>query len=82
MSTVGDDRIQSSDVLSLFPTCIWKIQLNPASRMQINTRIRELLLLFSACLQHSVDPDRSEPPRISIANNIMFSEFAENLVTS
>ena len=33
------------------------------------------LLLFPSYLQHSVDPNRSDAPRISVSFNIMFSGF-------
>ncbi|MGE4616641.1 MAG: 2OG-Fe(II) oxygenase family protein [Gammaproteobacteria bacterium] len=37
------------------------------------------LLIFPSYLQHSVEPNGSEEPRISVSFNIMFSAFAENL---
>ena len=37
------------------------------------------LLLFPAYLQHSVDANASDEPRISISFNVMFSAFTENL---
>ena len=47
---------------------------------QVVVRVKNgTLLLFPAYLQHSVDANASEEPRISISFNLMFSGFAENL---
>ena len=47
---------------------------------QIVMRVTEgTLLLFPAYLQHSVDANPGEEPRISVSFNVMFSGFAENL---
>ncbi|MBI1990052.1 MAG: 2OG-Fe(II) oxygenase family protein [Betaproteobacteria bacterium] len=45
----------------------------------IRPPVNGTLLLFPAYLQHSVDANASEEPRISISFNVMFSGFAENL---
>jgi uncharacterized protein (TIGR02466 family) len=37
------------------------------------------LLLFPAWLQHAVDPNRSDRPRISMSFNLMFPGFAEEM---
>ena len=37
------------------------------------------ILMFPAWLQHSVDPNRSDRPRISISFNIMLSSYAETI---
>ncbi len=37
------------------------------------------LLLFPSWLEHSVPPNRSNEPRISVSFNIMFSAFAEKM---
>ncbi|MEN8131682.1 MAG: 2OG-Fe(II) oxygenase family protein [Pseudomonadota bacterium] len=43
MTTSSENWMESSDVLSLFPTYVWKIQLNPSFHQRINPRIRALL---------------------------------------
>jgi uncharacterized protein (TIGR02466 family) len=37
------------------------------------------LLLFPSWLEHSVPPNRSNEPRISVSFNIMFSSYAEKM---
>ena len=37
------------------------------------------LLLFPAWLEHSVDPNRSQRPRISLSFNLMFPSYAETM---
>ena len=37
------------------------------------------LLLFPAWLPHSVDPNGSGKPRISLSFNVMFASYAETL---
>ena len=47
---------------------------------QVVVRVKNgTLLLFPAYLQHSVDANAGEEPRISISFNVMFAGFAENL---
>ena len=47
---------------------------------QVVVRVKNgTLLLFPAYLQHSVDANASDEPRISISFNVMFSGFTENL---
>lgn len=47
---------------------------------QVVVRVKNgTLLLFPAYLQHSVDANASDEPRISISFNVMFSAFTENL---
>ena len=47
---------------------------------QVVVRVRNgALLLFPAYLQHSVDANTSDEPRISISFNVMFSGFTGNL---
>lgn len=38
-----------------------------------------MLLMFPACLQHSVDANAGEEERIGVSFNVMFSAFTENL---
>src|SRR3972149_6862915 len=129
MPNPNDPWLESSDVMSMFPTLVWKLQLKAEFHQPIDERIlaalrREglpapagadsinfhdprtqtgiirppvteltaentdqvvvrvkngTLLLFPAYLQHSVDANAGEEPRISISFNVMFSGFAENL---
>lgn len=47
---------------------------------QVVVRVKNgTLLLFPAYLQHSVDANASDEPRIGISFNVMFSGFTENL---
>ena len=47
---------------------------------QIHVNVREgMLLLFPSWLQHLVPPNHSERMRISVAFNVMFTQFAEQM---
>lgn len=43
MSSAADDWLEASDVIPMFPTLVWKIQLQPALRDAIEARILALL---------------------------------------
>lgn len=49
-----------------------------AGQIHITTR-EGLLILFPAWLQHQVPPNKSRQARISVAFNIMFSQFGETM---
>jgi len=56
------------------------VELTAENTDQVVVKVRNgTLLLFPAYLHHSVDPSRSEPERVSLSFNIMFSSFTENL---
>src|SRR5262245_15509649 len=56
------------------------IELTAQSTDQVVVRVRDgTLLMFPACLPHSVDQNGSGRERISVSFNIMFSSFAEVL---
>ena len=38
-----DKWMEDSDVLSLFPTCVWKIQLTPEFRQTVNSKILQVI---------------------------------------
>ncbi len=53
-------------------------ELTAENTEQVVLKVRDgMLLLFPAWLQHSVDPNRSGRPRISLGFNIMFPTYAE-----
>ena len=43
-----------SEVLSIFPTCIWKIQLTPGFRQRVNSEILQLI--------NQINPELAEIP--------------------
>jgi uncharacterized protein (TIGR02466 family) len=53
-------------------------ELTAENTEQVVVNVKDgMLLMFPAWLQHSVDPNRSDRTRISIAFNIMFPAYAE-----
>lgn len=50
-----DKWMEVSDVLSIFPTCVWKVQLTSAFRQRINSRFLEVI--------NQINPDLDEIPR-------------------
>ncbi len=46
--------IKDSEVLSIFPTCVWKIQLTPGFRQRVNSKILQVL--------NQINPDLAETP--------------------
>jgi uncharacterized protein (TIGR02466 family) len=49
-----DKWMEVSDVLSIFPTCIWKIQLTPEFRQRVNSKILQVI--------NEINPDMAEIP--------------------
>ena len=49
-----DRWMEDSDVLSIFPTCIWKIQLTSTFRQRVNSQILEVI--------NQINPDLAEIP--------------------
>jgi len=49
-----DRWMEDSDVLSIFPTCVWKIQLTSAFRQRVNSPILEVI--------NQINPDLAEIP--------------------
>lgn len=43
MSTIDDKWIEESDILSIFPTFVWKIQSSPEFHQKVNTKILKAL---------------------------------------
>jgi uncharacterized protein (TIGR02466 family) len=55
-------------------------ELTAANTDQVVIRIRNgTLLLFPSYLQHSVDANRSNAPRVSVSFNLMFSDFTASM---
>ena len=50
-----DKWMEDSDVLSIFPTCVWKVQLTSAFRQRVNSRFLEVI--------KQINPDLDEIPR-------------------
>ena len=46
--------MEDSEVLSIFPTCVWKIQLTPGFRQRVNSRILQVI--------NQINPDLAEIP--------------------
>ena len=49
-----DKWMEASDVLSIFPTWVWKIQLTPRFRHKVNSKILQVI--------RQINPDRAEIP--------------------
>jgi uncharacterized protein (TIGR02466 family) len=55
-------------------------QMSPLTSQRITIDVRAgTLLLFPAWLSHSVDPNRGQEERISVAFNLMFTRFREDM---
>ena len=54
MSTNGDNWIEDSDTLSIFPTLVWKIQSTPEFYEKVNTKILKAL--------NELNPDLADIP--------------------
>jgi uncharacterized protein (TIGR02466 family) len=55
-------------------------ELGPATAGMVRLQAEPgTLIVFPSWLEHSVEPNQSDEPRISIAFNIMFSSFTENM---
>ncbi len=53
-----DKWMEASEVLSIFPTCIWKIQLTSGFRQRVNSNILQVI--------NQIKPDLAEiPPGVS-----------------
>ena len=46
--------MDASEVLSIFPTCVWKIQLTPEFRQRVNSKILQVI--------NQIKPDLAEIP--------------------
>jgi len=56
------------------------LELSPATAGKIRVEVSPgTLVMFPAWLEHSVDPNQSGDSRVSIAFNIMFSNFSETI---
>ncbi len=53
-STVKDKWQEASEVLSIFPTCVWKIQLKSRFRRKVNSKILQVI--------EQINPDLAEIP--------------------
>ena len=72
--------METSDVIPMFPTFVWKVQLEAGLRERILIKVREgTLLMFPSYLEHSVDANTSDEERVSVSFNVMFSSFTEHL---
>ncbi len=49
-----DRWMEGSEVLSVFPTCIWKVQLKSAFRQQVNSKILQII--------NQINPDLAKIP--------------------
>jgi len=49
-----DKWMEVSDVLSIFPTCVWKIQLTSGFRQKVNSKILQVI--------NEINPDWAEIP--------------------
>ena len=49
-----DKWLEASEVLSIFPTCVWKIQLTSRFRRKVNSEILQVI--------DQVNPDLAEIP--------------------
>lgn len=54
MATKDNGWIEDSDILSIFPTCVWKIQSTPEFYENVNTRILKAL--------NELNPDMADIP--------------------
>ncbi len=54
-STAKDKWLEASEVLSIFPTCVWKIQLKSRFRRKVNSKILQVI--------EQINPDLAEIPR-------------------
>lgn len=70
-----DDPRPQTNIIS--PPTLEATDMN-AGQIHINAR-EGLMILFPSWLQHQVPPNKSRQARISIAFNIMFSQFAETM---
>jgi uncharacterized protein (TIGR02466 family) len=72
--TFNDPRIQTA-IIAPHVT-----EVDQVNAVQAHLPVREgRILLFPSWMVHSVDVNRSDSERISIAFNIMFTQFAEKM---
>ena len=50
-----DKRMEVSDALCIFPTCVWKIQLTSGFRQKINSKILQVINQINPVLASSIN---------------------------